>query len=75
MATATGELVVMAMDMMSKDQGMGTVLAAVTAKRLGIGVDELLAKDAAQVRRELDQSRVLVFGDVDADPTQETASG
>jgi hypothetical protein len=72
---ATGVLVVMAMDLMSSDVGMGTVLGTVTAKRLGVSLDEFLQGDPHTVRREMDATRECVFGDPDSDPTQELGSG
>lgn len=75
MATeATGKLVVMAMDLMGKDKGMGTVLSLVTAERMGISQDEFLAMSVKDVRSEMDTTRVLVFGD-DEDPTPAQVSG
>tara|TARA_R110000824_G_scaffold285916_3_gene474040 strand:+ start:1777 stop:2004 length:228 start_codon:yes stop_codon:yes gene_type:complete len=75
MADNSGRLVVMALDMLGSDEGMGTILSTVSAKRLGVGLDEFLSGDAKTVRREMDITRSQVFGEPDADPTQDQASG
>lgn len=75
MTDSSGALVVLAMDLMGKDVGMGTVLATVSAKRLGVSVDEFQQGSAESVRKDLDVTRKLVFGDPDDDPTPGQANG
>ena len=75
MANADGRLVIMAMDLMGAGAQMGTVLGKVTAERLGCTYEEFQAMGADHCRKEMDDTRVLVFGEPDADPIQGQANG